>query len=270
VIDRVVGVDFSGAAAAGRGIWLAEARLNGAGVSIEDCRPGCELPQSGVAREACLPALVAFVADLGPAVVGCDFPFSLPQQMMDAASWRDFARRFAGRFATAEAFLRDCRKRGDGRELRRACDHISRVPFSAYNLRIYRQTYHGVRDVLWPLVASDAAAILPMEPAVVGRPWVVETCPASTLKSLGLYFSYKGRSAAHLQARRRIIDGLVRRELLSPLPRSIRRTAAEADEGGDALDSIVAAAATARALRAGAFPGNGVNPAERLEGRVYF
>jgi hypothetical protein len=269
VIDRVIGVDFSGAAAAGRGIWLAEARLNGAGVSIEDCRPGCELPRSGVAREICLPALVAFVTDLGPAVVGCDFPFSLPQQMMGATSWRDFARRFARRFTTAEAFLQDCRNRGNGRELRRACDHISRVPFSAYNLRIYRQTYHGIRDVLWPLVASGTAAVLPMEPAVAGRPWLVETCPASTLKSLGLYFSYKGRSAAHLQARRRIIDGLVQRELLAPLPRQIRRTAL-ADDGGDALDSIVAAAATARALRAGAFLSNGTDPTERLEGRVYF
>jgi hypothetical protein len=269
VIDRVVGIDFSGATAAGRAIWLAEARLNGAGVSVEDCRPACELPQSGVAREACLPAVVAFVAGLGPAVVGCDFPFSLPQQMMGAASWRDFARGFAGRFATAEAFLQDCRARGNGRELRRACDHISRVPFSAYNLRIYRQTYHGIRDVLWPLVVSEAAAILPMEPPVAGRPWVVETCPASTLKSLGLYFSYKGRSAAHLQARRRIVDGLVRRELLAPLPPPIRRRAL-ADEGGDALDSIVAAAATGRALRAGAFLANGTNPTERLEGRVYF
>ncbi|HET6224257.1 MAG TPA: hypothetical protein VFE11_18925 [Dongiaceae bacterium] len=269
MIDRVIGIDFSGAAAAGRAIWLAEARLNGAGVSIASCRPACELPQSGVAREACLPALVAFVGELGHAVIGCDFPFSLPRHLMGTASWRDYARLFAGRFATAEAFLQDCRERAEGRELRRACDHISRVPFAAYNLRIYRQTYHGIRDVLWPLVASGAAAVLPMEAPINGRPWVVETCPASTLKSLDLYPSYKGRSAAHLQARRRIIDGLVRVKLLAPLPRQIRRTA-EGDEGGDALDSIVAAAATARALRAGAFAGDGVDATERLEGRVYF
>jgi hypothetical protein len=98
---------------------------------------------------------------------------------------------------------------------------------------------------------------------------VIETCPASTLKHAGLYPSYKGKSDEARAARRHIVDGLVRRGLLAPLSRSLRRLAIE-NHGGDALDSMVAAAATARAHRSGAFRDIIPNRYELVEGRVYF
>jgi hypothetical protein len=98
---------------------------------------------------------------------------------------------------------------------------------------------------------------------------VIETCPASTLKHVGLYPSYKGRTETARDARRDIVDGLVRLGLLAPLSRTLRRLAIE-NRGGDALDSMVAAAATGRAYRAGAFRDIIPSGCELVEGRVYF
>lgn len=267
--DRVIGIDFSGAQEAGHAIWIAEGHVDGERVRIENCRPASDLVGSGPERGRCLPALVAFIASQGNAVIGCDFPFSLPEAMVDGGSWRTFALGLGARFSCAEDFLADCRRRGNGREIRRACDRESRVPFAAYNLRIYRQTYHGIRDVLAPLLRGSDAIVLPMERPRPDRPWVIETCPASTLKHAGLYPSYKGSSDAARAAREQVVTGLVRRGLLAPLARPLRRLAIE-NRGGDALDSIVAAAATGRAHRTGAFRDIIPNRSELVEGRVYF
>ncbi|MGH6933553.1 MAG: hypothetical protein ACREEE_14095 [Dongiaceae bacterium] len=164
--------------------------------------------------------------------------------------------------------MSDCRHLGNGRELKRACDREARVPFAAYNLRIYRQTFHGIRDFLAPLVRDHGVRVLPMERPAPNRPWLVETCPASTLKSIDLYPSYKGVGGAQRLARQAIIRGLVEKGLLGGLPDRIAQTAID-NSGGDALDSIIAACATARCLLAGQFEEH-VDETSRLEGRVYF
>ncbi len=267
--DRIFGIDFSGAEKAGDAIWIAEGRLDGVRARIEDCRPASQLPGSGCERGRCLPALVAFIAGQRAAVFGCDFPFSLPAGMIEETNWRAFALTLADRFPTAESFLADCRSRGGGREIRRACDRESRVPFAAYNLRIYRQTYHGIRDVLAPLLRDDGAVVLPMDAPRTGLPWLIETCPASTLKHAGLYPSYKGKSSAARAARRGIVDGLVRRGWLAPLSPGLRRLALD-NTGGDALDSMIAAMAIGRAYAAGEFTRTSSDGAEAIEGRVYY
>lgn len=269
MIDRIVGIDFSGAAAAGSAIWIAAGHLEDGRVCIESCGAAAALPGSHRDRDRCLPALVAHIGQMRRAIVGCDFPFSLPARMIEAPSWRAFVLAFGERFPSARAFLDDCRRRGDGREIRRACDRDSRVPFAAYNLRIYRQTYHGIRDFLAPLVRGAHAVVLPMQVADGDRPWVIETCPASTLKHADLYPSYKGASAAAREARRRIVRGLVQYGLLSPLSPSLQRLAIE-NTGGDALDSMIAAAAAGRAYLAGAFTRPVLDADEHLEGRVYY
>jgi len=269
VIDRFIGIDFSGAEKAGDAIWIAEASNDRNLVRIEDCRPASRLPGSGSARDHCLPALVHFIAKQRRTLIGCDFPFSLPSTMIPVPTWQRFALGFADRFADAEAFLDDCRRRGRCRELKRACDRESKVPFAAYNLRIYRQTFYGIRDILAPLVMRGSAVVLPMQVPRADRPWIVETCPASTLKRAGLYQPYKGPGAAARAARRRIIDGLVSARLMAPL-RPAQRDLALDNRGGDALDSMIAAAATAQAFSLGAFDGKRQHAHERIEGKVYF
>ena len=75
------------------------------------------------------------------------------------------------------------------------------MPFAAYNLRIYRQTFYGVRDVLAAAVARQAAAVIPMQEYAANKAWIVEACPASTLKSLGVYRPYKGATKAQCAQR---------------------------------------------------------------------
>jgi hypothetical protein len=266
--ERIFGVDFSGAEKAGDAIWIAEGYADGSRVHIESCRPASALPGSRSERAHSLAALVTFIADQRSAVVGCDFPFSLPAEMIEERNWRAFALGFAGRYPTADSFLADCRQRANGREIRRACDRDSRVPFAPYNLRIYRQTYHGIRDVLAPLLRGSAAIVLPMEAALPDRPWVIETCPASTLKHAGLYLSYKGRGTEAADARRAVIAGLVRRHWLASLSPALRRLAID-NSGGDALDSMIAAMATARVHATGGLTA-GCNGVEAMEGRVYY
>lgn len=79
------------------------------------------------------------------------------------------------------------------------------------------------------------------------KTWVFEICPASTLKHESLYYRYKGNTAAHLRSRTRILDCLVEKGLIDTISLKVRKMALE-DTQGDALDSIIAGAATYRAL----------------------
>ena len=251
---RAYGVDFSGAADAGRRIWIAEGAKPRGALHIEACYPAEDLPGSGSNRDQALSALRDLIQREGDSAFGLDFPFGLPGELLKEATWEDFVRAFPQRYAAAHEFRSGCRAAARGRELRRATDRKAHTPFAPYNLRIYRQTFFGIRDLLAPLVVNQAACVLPMQPALPGKPWIIEICPASLLKREGLYFPYKGTARTHRAARARIVEHFEHRGALIPVP-EVRRTIL-ADANGDALDSVLAALATARALRnpAGLFP----------------
>ena len=259
---RIFGLDFSGAADAGRRAWLAEGRPSPAGLEILSCGPIAELPGSAIERTSALAALRAFIAATPHGVFGCDFPFSLPRAHIETPSWTDFIGGFL--HADARAFYTHCRRISGGREPKRATDVESKTPWCAFNIRLYRQSYHGMAELLRPLVRGGEALALPMQAPVPGLPWLIETCPASALKHLGWRGSYKG--AGFEDARRQILWRLTAANLLAPLPRTLRERVV-GDIGGDALDSIIATLATARAL-ADIDAGDGGGDA--LEGRVYF
>lgn len=264
---RPFGIDFSGAQKAGKAIWIAEGRVlrNGA-VALIDCFPALALPGSGVDRSQALAALVRFIAATSDGIFGCDFPVGLPRAVTHAADWRRFIAGFARRHASAEAFRSDCRRLTKGREIRRDTDQRAKTPFCAWNLRLYRQTYHGLADVIAPLHCAKRATVLPVERPRAGRAWIVETCPASVLKRLGLYRPYKGRDAGARQMRRHIVAALVERGHLLAPPKALHDRLAQ-DHGGDALDAVLACLAAAAALKRLDEP---ATPDERIEGKVYF
>ena len=264
---RLWGVDFSGARDAGKAIWIAEGCLERGALRINRCVAMADEGRAMTGPVPCCEALASLIAANPDSLFGCDFPFSLPRQLIPDDSWEEFVLAFPRRFASAEDFRRSCHDAAGGRELRRPTDRVSRTPFSAYNIRIYRQTFHGIANLLHALVRDRLGAILPMQSARPDRAWLIEVCPASTLKSEGLYGSYKGCGADRALARRRILHGLVDRRLLHPLPRPLESTVLR-NVGGDALDSVIAAVAGARALRSGRT--DAVDPAESLEGRVYY
>ncbi|HKP25507.1 MAG TPA: hypothetical protein VJV39_16695 [Dongiaceae bacterium] len=264
-MTRILGVDFSGASDAGRKIWVAEGRLDGNGaLELLTCVAAIDLPGSGKTPAEAVPALARHIAGLGVAHVGCDFPFSLPRDLVGAKNWRSFAMRYAAEFADADTFRSLMRTRHNAAEHKRVTDRIAKTPFNSYNLRLYRQTWWGISGVLRPLIAKRAASVRPQQKLLPGKPTLIEVCAACTLKSIKLYPPYKGKETAHRKARQRILDGLIQRGALAAPARPMHRMLLD-NEGGDALDAVIGAVATARADLAKA-----PDAFQRLEGRVYY
>ncbi len=265
-MNRIIGIDFSGGAQAGRKIWIAVGRVEGATLLIEDSFRGEALPDSGRDRARCLAALRAYIRSVGEALIGLDFPFSLPRELLEDSRWEPFIRSFPDRFGTPQAFRHFCLTAGRGRELKRLTDLESKTPFSPYNLRLYRQTYFGLREVIGPLVNDRAARVLPMQTGRSGRPRLIEICPASTLKRLAWYRPYKGTAIKHRQARAAILQSLSREgvQLAGQLKPIVL-----AEPEGDALDSVIAAWATYRALPLIDRGEDRAKRIYRLEGYVY-
>jgi hypothetical protein len=264
-VTRILGVDFSGASDAGRKIWIAEGRLSSSGaLELLHCIPAVDLPDGGVRPEQAVPALARHLATLREARIGCDFPFSLPRDLVTTRSWRSFALRYAAEFADAESFRSIMRSRHNAIEHKRMTDRIAGTPFNSYNLRLYRQTWWGITGLLGPLVRAGRAIVRPQQKLMAGRPTLIEVCAACTLKSIDLYPPYKGKEPEHRRARKRIMDHFIDRGTLVAPAQRMRQLLLD-NEGGDALDAVIGAIATARADLA-----QEPDAFQRLEGRVYF
>ena len=235
---RFLGIDFSGASDAGKKIWIAEGTEDGTVLLLI---PASELPQSGAERAKALPALARHIAGLGAAIVGIDAPNSLPRSFAPDG-WETWFAAFAASHESAEHFREACRLATGGKESKRSCDVTAKTPFAAWNLRLYRQTWHSLIDLYAPLVRAGAVTVAPFQRAHTGLPRLAEICPASTLKRLGLYVSYKGRKFA--DARRSLLREMTALGSLQ-VPRRLRERAIE-DPGGDALDALVALTAAVR------------------------
>jgi len=259
--NSFAGLDFSGARDAGRHAWVSQGRRRLRRLEVWDCRPVAELPGSGVGRDVCLPALAHWISQRGQCLIGCDFPFSLPREVTGGEGWETLVRAFLRRFPTPEEMRSACHDQS-GRERRRQTDRESRAPLAPGNLRLYRQTYYGIRDVLSPLIRAGAASVLPFQRPSRGRPWLIEVCPAVTLRRLGLHnWHYKGPEERQRLERRRLLE-LVQ-ELGMQLPARVCERALH-DAGGDALDSLIAlytAWAVRNALE--------VEPPLATEGHIY-
>lgn len=267
---RVYGIDFSGARDAGKRIWIASGTVDGDALRIGECFQARDLPGSAKGLEQCLGALQEFIAREKRGAFGLDFPFGLPRALVAGKkSWEDFVLSFPDDYASAGEFRHHCRQAGGDHELRRETDRKSKTPFSPYNLRLYRQTYYGIRDVLYPLVRDRSASVLPMQVAAHGLPWALEICPASTLKEERIPSQYyKRKSDEGRETRRYILSQIEAREILS-VPEPDVRSRILDDPGGDALDSVIAALATFRAIRDPAFPVTEDSQVYALEGYVY-
>jgi hypothetical protein len=251
--SHIYGVDFSGAKDAGKRIWIARGIIEGRKLRIEDCCKASSLPGAGNDRNSCLAALWDFIGREKNSVFGADFPFGLPnkviQELFKVGTWAEFVRDFYETFSSPENFRKICWKAADSSELKRVADKHSKTPFSPYNLRVCYQTYYGIHDILYPLVSADQARVLPMQRVERGKTIIIEICPASTLKQLekqpnikNLYKTYKGKGEEYRNQRLKIVDALMKTNHTS-IPDSIR-TIALNDTGGDALDSIIAAYST--------------------------
>ena len=291
---RVFGVDFSAARDAGSHIWVCRGHPGGDGVRIESLDPLDGLPGGATDRDAALQALVQKIVESPRSAWGIDFSFALPQPVVAALDPQALEAGFGAladlvaAFESADDFRQRCIEAGDGTELRRRTDDETATPFSPYNLRIYKQTYHGISSVLRPLRSRREVAVLPFDPlpgaaegpgerlpfhrAAPGRAphvYVMEVCPASVLGALDYpREGYKGAAAEKTEQRKLLLGRLVDDGLVRPVERDLRRRVAS-DESGDALDAVLAAVGAWRGYRDYDHAALRSDPVYAAEGFVY-
>ena len=244
---RIFGVDFSGAKNAGRKIWISEGVVEGDKLNLLNCYPISDISENNSKeRNVCLSALRELIRNNSLSVFGMDFPFSIPEQLMSGRDWCSFISNFPDEYISADDFRRSMRSAGGKKELKRVTDTEVSAPFSIYNLWIYKQTYYGIRDVLRPLIMSKKICALPMQKPEYEKPWLMEICPASTLKNENLYLTYKGRTEKEKETREFILEEMHGNAIT--VPADIRDKIIK-NKDGDALDSFIAAYATFRSVR---------------------
>ncbi|MGL4555063.1 MAG: DUF429 domain-containing protein [Gemmataceae bacterium] len=248
MFDTIYGVDFSGAKLAGRNLWLATLRRDDAGWHLAALNPLEKL--AGTAeRGPVLEHLVGLVRASDRALWAMDFSFGFPVEVIDEGTrWED-------QFTLLNAFgddaygvglecLRRAVERGGPTHVRRLTELEERAPLDSYHYRLIYQTFFGMRDVLGPLRADPATAILPFHYRRLprARRVVVEALPARTLVRLGLpHQNYKQPEGGpltrvRLRSRRLIVPGLAAAVSIGDTDR--RRMTR--NPGGDAIDAVAA------------------------------
>jgi Protein of unknown function (DUF429) len=260
MFNIIIGVDFSGAKLAGRNIWLAQLQLlrqktSGASHCLVDLA-NLEKLCGTADREPALAHLVKRIAQSRQALWALDFPFGLPVELFgDGVSWvnqLDFVSRWdEDAYRLGVECVRRAKSLGGAMHIRRQTDTEAKTPFDCYHYRIIYQTFHGMRDVLGPLLKRSRTAVLPFHYRRLSKAErvLVEACPSSTLKRLALpHQNYKQAQGGpltpkRLRTRRAILDGLTQYvEIGEASRRVIMRNG-----GGDALDAVIAAVGAAHA-----------------------
>jgi hypothetical protein len=265
---KIYGIDFSGAQDAAKRIWITSGSTAGKALRIDDCKSARELLALEEHKNLSFAALGDYIKGKPGAIFGIDFPFGLPKELVIQKNWREFVAAFAGLYESPELFRAASLKASAHRELKRQTDRLTHTPFSPYNIRIYKQTYFGISKLLAPLVSQNLACVLPMQNPRANKPWLIEICPAATLKKMHLYISYKGRGEKHRKSRRLILEKMVETRAIRLKKSKITAIIVE-DSGGDALDSFIAAMATFSASRKGLIPQEVSRDTHAVEGWVY-
>lgn len=289
-IRDVVGVDFSGGRNSGLTAWMAKAEVLG---GRPGPGPGADRPRlrlrsldplsrlaGGEDRETVNRFFVDQIIASDRAVWGFDFPFGLPIELALGPWTRQLKQldRFAGDAKEyGRLLVARTREVADTMHIRRLTDRETKTPFDCYHYRIIYQTFHGMRDVLRRIVTDRDTCVLPFQFRRLAdqghsvRRLVVEACPSSTLKRLGLphrlYKQSGGKPPTESQrrVRKEILAGLTPRIELPPRA----RREIMANPGGDALDAIIAAVGCWEAMVTDDHLSVAKHPRYRLEGRVY-
>ncbi len=266
----IVGVDFSAGIEAGRKIWITTASIDDQNrLAIQSVTRADALPNSGLERAQAHHALSAYLATLDRALVGLDFPLSIPGLFLPPEGWLPWLTSFKSTYESADAFREKLVALAPNKEHKRACEAFAKTPFAAYNLRMFQQTFHGIADVVSPLILSGKCTALPFQDDDSTKSALIETCPASYLKSVNKYLSYKGQSTDQLTARHKIYEHIIDAGLLAEPDDDTFRATFMNDEPGDALDSLLCAVCALRALKDGDIS-DPANDLQITEGRVYF
>jgi hypothetical protein len=278
--QTILGVDFSGARLAGRNTWVArlEPLRKGSRRFRLTALASLERLCGTAERPAALAWLVQHIAVSENALWALDFPFGLPVEVVDpGARWPaqlDLLHAWGeDAYGLGLECVRRATRRGGRMHIRRLTDAEAKAPFDPFHYRIIYQTYFGMRDVLGPLRLLRRTAILPFHYRRLpsARRVLVEACPTSTLKRLGLpHNNYKQPeggplSRKRLRNRHAILAGLSGYVVMEDR----QRRAIMRNGGGDALDAVIAALGAARAWREADHRAIACHPRYPREGRLF-
>ena len=245
---KIYGIDFSGSKSPSQKIWITEASLMDSSdqhLQVQDVSAAAEL-FSGTQRSEVLTDLHGLIRQSNNAVIGLDFPFSLPYSSINTNNWEDFIDEFARNFNNKDISAYPGPFESDG-EQRRETD-IRFGGQSPMSPQVQYQVFYGLRDVLHPLVSEDEIRVLPMQNRDPARPSVLEVYPAATFGAERLYrIGYKKNTEQSRKRRRMNAEGLQSHDKLS-IEENLVEKAIQSD---DALDSLCAAFAVSRAIREG-------------------
>ncbi|WP_075936740.1 DUF429 domain-containing protein [Halosegnis longus] len=239
--DVVFGIDFSGSKNAGDSIWLTQAESCEQDWRIEKCLSARD--EAGRRRDLVYGWLIKMINNIEPIAVGLDFTFGLPAWALTAESWRARLDE-VNDWDSPDAMRSHCLERlpEAGHDRRKTeSKHIGGL--RGYGWLLKTQTYYGLTEFLPLLLEKTDAVVKPMDESNAPT-MAIEVYPGATLAELDLEREgYKQERASHYDTRERNLDGLVGQGY--HLDSEVRRNALCND---DALDSVVAAVATARAV----------------------
>ena len=243
--QRLFGVDFSASKQAGQLTWVCEVQKHPNNLlAVLSCRSLQTYSTVRLNRDTAFDQLVQLMTTTGPSLWGLDSSLSLPTRLLDTStSWKDWATGLTSLYPTPEAFKHACLEKSHGKEWKRYCESSNRTPFASYNLRHYRQTYYGLTAIIAPLLKTGRLHVLPQQSSDIAahETNLIEVCPASHLKKLDCYLSYKGNSPAHYQARASLLSRLEKHYRLQwPIEPDLRNTILN-NTPGDALDALISA-----------------------------
>lgn len=196
--------------------------------------------------------------------IGIDFPFGVPEVIADlvfhATTWKEFINSQNWGGLNPDRFRDQCNN-VQGSELRDT-DAMYQGD-CAYSIRIYKQTFHGIREILRPLL-QRGVSIAPM--VNNGNTTILETYPAATLTKEDELFATRYKNVTSTRDRRnhniRVLSGLNDLDISGISNKTVLD-----NRKGDAMDSLVAALATFRASH-NSSPFS-VNPRTPIEGYIY-
>ena len=224
------GVDFSGADSGG----AAKIRM----VSRDLQSPGTPIRLEGrFDRKGLVRRILSLQQDGRQHMVRIDAPFGLPLETLRCfevqPSWlamADWLVAFGSPRLWRGAIRQTVRK-----EPRRLCDEQFRTPMAPMNLRVFKQTWTLIAEVLKPLV--DAGVRIEPVHAATGSVTVCEGCPASLLRMKGWPdHGYKGQGEPPRAVRADLMR-LMHRERIVVTPDM--EAAAIDDVEGDLLDALL-------------------------------
>jgi len=235
------GIDYSASRFARKKIWISECETEKNKLLIKSTYSLEEISNKFTLQK-CNTYIYDLVKQDKNSIFGFDFSFSIPDFFLKDSSWEDLIFTFKKRWKTADDFKKDLLKKSGGKELKRDTEIESKVPFSTYNLWIYKQTYYGISEIIYPLLESKICNIIPFNKLDKDIPSIMETCPASFLKFISekndLSKHYKGKNKENFENRKLILN-LLEKNFSIKYTSDHLKNKILSDTEGDSLDSLL-------------------------------